>query len=147
MWLEDHFGNGSVLQRNERVKLAASFWNNIGAGMVCGGVLLRQAARGLDENRHCDRGTADWLALLFNCQQHSDLYEHSTRRAPLGRRDGSDLRVRRPRVSSTAQGLHDAFRQLALATRAARRADALCGSLWVHARIASTQAAPPLFRV
>jgi hypothetical protein len=30
MWLEDHFGSGSVLQRNERVKLAASFWNNIG---------------------------------------------------------------------------------------------------------------------
>jgi hypothetical protein len=27
--------------------------------------------------------------LLFNCQQHSDLYEHSTRRAPLGRRDSS----------------------------------------------------------
>ena len=37
MWLEDHFGNGSILQRNERVKLAASFWNNIGAGMVIGG--------------------------------------------------------------------------------------------------------------
>ena len=36
MWLEDHFGSG--LQRNERVKLAASFWNNIGAGMVIGGV-------------------------------------------------------------------------------------------------------------
>jgi hypothetical protein len=34
MWLEDHFGNGSMLQRNERVKLAASFWNNVGAGMV-----------------------------------------------------------------------------------------------------------------
>ncbi len=33
MWLEDHFGSGSVLQRNERVKLAASFWNNIGAGL------------------------------------------------------------------------------------------------------------------
>src|SRR5262249_54818482 len=38
MWLEDHFGNGSMLQRNERVKLAASFWNNIGAGMVIGGM-------------------------------------------------------------------------------------------------------------
>ena len=38
MWLEDHFGNGSILQRNERVKLAASFWNNIGAGMVIGGI-------------------------------------------------------------------------------------------------------------
>ena len=38
MWLEDHFGNGSMLQRNERVKLAASFWNNIGAAMVIGGM-------------------------------------------------------------------------------------------------------------
>jgi hypothetical protein len=27
-----------MLQRNERVKLAASFWNNIGAGMVIGGM-------------------------------------------------------------------------------------------------------------
>ena len=38
MWLEDHFGNGSTLQRNERVKLAAAFWNNIGAGMALGGI-------------------------------------------------------------------------------------------------------------
>jgi hypothetical protein len=38
MWLEDHFGNGSMLQRNERVKLAASFWNNIGSAMVIGGI-------------------------------------------------------------------------------------------------------------
>ena len=38
MRLEDHFGSGSMLQRNERVKLAASFWNNIGAGMVIGGM-------------------------------------------------------------------------------------------------------------
>ena len=38
MRLDDHFGNGSILQRNERVKLAASFWNNIGAGMVIGGI-------------------------------------------------------------------------------------------------------------
>ena len=38
MWLEDHFGSDSMLQRNERVKLAASFWNNIGAGMVIGGM-------------------------------------------------------------------------------------------------------------
>jgi hypothetical protein len=29
--LEDHFGSGSTLQRNERVKLAASFWNNVRA--------------------------------------------------------------------------------------------------------------------
>jgi hypothetical protein len=38
MRLENHFGTGSTLQRNERVKLAASFWNNIGAGMVIGGM-------------------------------------------------------------------------------------------------------------
>jgi hypothetical protein len=36
--LRDHFGSGSTLQRNERVKLAASFWNNVGAGMVIGGM-------------------------------------------------------------------------------------------------------------
>ena len=44
MWLEDHFGSGSTLQRNEQVKLAASFWNNVGAGMVCrdgSGIFLR----------------------------------------------------------------------------------------------------------
>ena len=28
-----------MVQRNERVKLAASFWNNVGAGMVIGGML------------------------------------------------------------------------------------------------------------
>jgi hypothetical protein len=31
MWLEDHFGSGP--QRNERVKLAASFWNNVPDGL------------------------------------------------------------------------------------------------------------------
>jgi hypothetical protein len=38
MRLDDHFGSGSTLQRNERVKLAASFWNNVGAGMVIVGM-------------------------------------------------------------------------------------------------------------
>ena len=38
MWLEGHFESSSTLQRNERVKLAASFWNNVGAGMVIGGM-------------------------------------------------------------------------------------------------------------
>src|SRR6516165_1038320 len=38
MRLEEHFESSSTLQRNERVKLAASFWNNVGAGMVIGGV-------------------------------------------------------------------------------------------------------------
>ena len=35
---EEHFESSSTLQRNERVKLAASFWNNVGAGMVIGGM-------------------------------------------------------------------------------------------------------------
>jgi hypothetical protein len=38
MRLEEHFESGSTLQRNERVKLAASFWNNVGAGMVIVGI-------------------------------------------------------------------------------------------------------------
>jgi hypothetical protein len=38
MRLEEHFESSSTLQRNERVKLAASFWNNVGAGMVLGGM-------------------------------------------------------------------------------------------------------------
>jgi hypothetical protein len=38
MRLEEHFESNSTLQRNERVKLAASFWNNVGAGMVIGGM-------------------------------------------------------------------------------------------------------------
>ena len=38
MRLDDHFGSSSTVQRNERVKLAASFWNNVGASMVFGGM-------------------------------------------------------------------------------------------------------------
>src|SRR5262245_8925601 len=38
MRLEEHFESSSTLQRNERVKFAASFWNNVGAGMVIGGM-------------------------------------------------------------------------------------------------------------
>jgi hypothetical protein len=37
MRLDDHFWSSSTVQRNERVKLAASFWNNVGAGMVFAG--------------------------------------------------------------------------------------------------------------
>src|SRR5215813_349996 len=54
-----------------------------------GGILLREAARHLDENRHCDSGTSAWLALLLNRQQHVDLFAHSTRRAPLGQPGGT----------------------------------------------------------
>ena len=38
MRLEEYFESRSTLQRNERVKLAASFWNNVEAGMVIGGM-------------------------------------------------------------------------------------------------------------
>ena len=38
MRINDHFGSSSTVQRNERVKLAASFCNNVGAGMVIGGM-------------------------------------------------------------------------------------------------------------
>ena len=38
MRLDDHFGSSSTVQRNERVKLAAAFWNNVGASMVFGGM-------------------------------------------------------------------------------------------------------------
>jgi hypothetical protein len=37
--LEEYFASSySTLQRNERVKLAALFWNIVGAGMFIGGV-------------------------------------------------------------------------------------------------------------
>jgi hypothetical protein len=38
MRLEEHFESSSTLQRNERVKLAASLWNNVRAVMVIGGM-------------------------------------------------------------------------------------------------------------
>jgi hypothetical protein len=38
MRLEEHFEGNSTLRRNEQVKLAASFWNSIGAGMAVGGM-------------------------------------------------------------------------------------------------------------
>jgi hypothetical protein len=86
MWLEDHFGNGSILQRNERVKLAASFWNNTGAGMVIGGMA---AAFFLDkpEGTWTKIGIAIAglvLGWLLNRQQHFDLYARRARRPPLG---------------------------------------------------------------
>jgi hypothetical protein len=37
MRLEEHFESSSTLQRNERVKLAASFWNNVGAAWSLAG--------------------------------------------------------------------------------------------------------------
>jgi hypothetical protein len=36
--LEEYFESSSTLQRNERVKLAAMFWNIVGAGTLIGGV-------------------------------------------------------------------------------------------------------------
>jgi len=38
MRLEEHFKSSSTVQRNERVKLPASFWNNVAAGRVIGGM-------------------------------------------------------------------------------------------------------------
>jgi hypothetical protein len=81
MWLEDHFGSGS--QRNERVKLASSFWNNVGAGMVIGGMA---AAFFLDKPSGTWTKIAIAIAglvlgwLLLDRQQHADLFTHSTRR-------------------------------------------------------------------
>ena len=36
--LDEYFVSSSTLHRNERVKLAALFWNIVGAGMFIGGV-------------------------------------------------------------------------------------------------------------
>jgi hypothetical protein len=36
--LDEYFVSSSTLHRNERVKLAAMFWNIVGAGMLIGGV-------------------------------------------------------------------------------------------------------------
>src|SRR5262245_32262673 len=85
MRLEGHFESSSTLQRNERVKLAASFWNNVGAGMVIGGMA---GAFFLDKppgalTKIGIAMTCTWLALLFNRQRHVDLYAYSARRAPL----------------------------------------------------------------
>ncbi len=84
MRLEEHFESSSTLQRNERVKLAASFWNNVGAGMVIGGMA---AAFFLD------RPAGTWtkigiaiaglvLGWLLNRQRPVDLFAYSTRTAP-----------------------------------------------------------------
>jgi hypothetical protein len=54
MWLEDHFGSGSTLQRNERVRLAASFWNNV----ECSYRSEEQDYPSLGEARHPPKRTA-----------------------------------------------------------------------------------------
>jgi hypothetical protein len=81
MRLEEHFESSSTLQRNERVKLAASFWNNVGAGMVIGGMAgaFFLAVRHLGQNRYRDSWTCAWLALLFNRQQHFNLFVRRAR--------------------------------------------------------------------
>ena len=90
MRLEEHFESRSTLQRNERVKLAASFWNNVGAGMVIGGMagafFLDKPADAWAKIGIAIGRTCAWLALLFARQQHADLFAHSTRRAPLAQR-------------------------------------------------------------
>ena len=92
MRLDDHFGSGSTLQRNERVKLAASFWNNVGAGMVIVGIA--GALWRLGQNRYCDRRACAWLVLLFNRQQHSHVLAHTARGASLSRVAASDEQAR-----------------------------------------------------
>jgi hypothetical protein len=60
--------------------------------MVIGGILLRQAARHLDQNWHCNSRTCARLGMLLNRKQHFDLYAHRARRTPLGqqvRQNGS----------------------------------------------------------
>jgi len=65
MLLEDHFGSGSTVQRNERVKLPASFWNNVGAEMVIGGMaaafFLENLAGAWNQNRHRHSRPGAWL--------------------------------------------------------------------------------------
>ena len=86
MRLEGHFESSSTLQRNERVKLAASFWNNVGAGMVIGGMA---GAFFLDKppGAWTKIGIAmAGLALGWLCYSIASAmltYMHSTRRAPL----------------------------------------------------------------
>lgn len=84
MRLDDHFGSGSTLQRNERVKLAASFWNNVGAGMVIVGMAW---AFFLDKppGAWAKIGIAigglvlGWLC--YSIAQHSHVLAHTARRA------------------------------------------------------------------
>src|SRR5262244_2289531 len=108
----DHAARGSLWKRFD---LTAKRASQIG-GLVLeyhmgryghwrhgGGILLRQAARHLDENRHCDSGTGAWLALLLNRQQHFDLYAHSARRAPLVLSPGGVLQPLRASLSLLLQ--------------------------------------------
>src|SRR5262249_43565244 len=75
---------------NERVKLAASFWNNVGSGMVIGGMA---AAFFLDkpEGTWTKIGIAiaglllGWLCYSI-ASNIFDLYARSARRAPQGQR-------------------------------------------------------------
>ena len=95
MRLDDHFGSGSTLQRNERVKLAASFWKNVAAGMVIvGWRAFFLAPWGLGQNRYCHRRTCAWLVLLFNRQQHSHVLAHTARGASLSGGAASDEQAR-----------------------------------------------------
>ena len=98
MRLDDHFGSGSTLQRNERVKLAASFWNNVGAGLVivgmAGAFFLEKPPGAWAKIEHCDRRACAWLVLLFNRQQHSHVLAHTARGAPLSRGAASDEQAR-----------------------------------------------------
>src|SRR5262249_12444832 len=93
----DHAARGSLWKRFDLTAKRASQIGGLvleqhrgryGHWRNCGSILLRQAGRHLDENRHCDSGTCAWLALLLDPQQYFDLYAHSARRAPVGQRVG-----------------------------------------------------------
>src|SRR6266478_4712570 len=89
MRLEEHFESSSTLQRNERVKLAASFWNNVGAGMVIGGMA---AAFFLDKPSGVWTKIGIAIAglvlgwLCYSIASNLLTYLHSTRSAALGQR-------------------------------------------------------------
>ena len=72
MRLDDHFASSSTVQRNERVKLAASFWNNVGASMVFPGLatrfLLEKPPGAWPKIGIAFGRTCPWLDLLFRRQ-------------------------------------------------------------------------------
>src|SRR5262249_49190120 len=88
MRLEGHFESSSTLQRNERVKLAASFWNNVGAGMVIGGVgggiFFNKTAWGWGKNRFSKSGIVVGLVFFFNFHKPFALFSTTTQNAAHG---------------------------------------------------------------
>ena len=83
MRLEDHFGSGS--QRNERVKLAASFWNNVGAGMVIGDLWVQAHLRSVAPSSRASATFLDgWLRALEKSGNRAPIEVRSRPRRPAG---------------------------------------------------------------